>query len=154
MAKSPSDRHISRSGLDNSLRKSGGGAHNWGSTLDEMEGDYVDEIQDDVAPKNTVTLGDALPERTKDRRESVSTSSSQNDEDKEKAVAFRAKALKDGTRESSFTLSHSLKMSSVYPCPPYHVSFTSIPLLTYASLVAVDLGSIARTSVAVSSSPK
>ena len=150
-----SDRHISKNGLDNSLRKSGGGAHNWGSTLDQEDGDYADDVQYDAEASTNITVGDALPERTKDRRESVSTSSEQNDEDKEKAIAFRAKALKDGSRESSSNMHCHLDSNEWHALTClFHHPFILYDVADMFPSLIVDLGSIARTSVAVSTSPK
>jgi len=116
------DRSNSKSGMDKSMRKSGGGAHNWGNTMDQIEGEMYDEGDEatladlqksaSTSPANPSVLVD----QPKDRRASVSTASTgMADDEKEKAIEYRSKALKDGT---------------------------------------LDLAAIARTSGALSTSPK
>lgn len=92
------------------MRKAGGGAHNWGTLEDQLEGEIYDD-EDDVVPvhKSSMPPVDAAEYvgedegHMKDRRASVSTASTGTaSEDKEKAVEYRAKALKAGDRESRF----------------------------------------------------
>ncbi|KAG8933106.1 hypothetical protein FRC01_011021 [Tulasnella sp. 417] len=101
------DRHVSKTGMDRSLRKSGGGAHNWGSPLDVYDdADLYDEGFDEeelTAPTTNANVQPAAPEASpKDRRRSsVSASSTEehagvNNEEKEKALAFRKRALSKG----------------------------------------------------------
>ncbi|KAG8896377.1 hypothetical protein FRB99_008922 [Tulasnella sp. 403] len=109
--------------MDKSLRKNGAGAHNWGPTVDVFEGEFMDDLDEDLPPSadaniNITAVEAAVLQSPKDRRASVSTAStggSNHDDEKEKAIAYRAKALKEGS---------------------------------------IDLASIARTSNAVSTSPK
>ncbi|KAI0049488.1 hypothetical protein FA95DRAFT_1581710 [Auriscalpium vulgare] len=110
------DRSEARNGYDNSLRKGGAGAHNWGSLEDEAryenegladeEADFVNDPETAGAPKPD--SGD----RTKPQP--IRRTSSVTEEDRNKAVKVRQNALKDG---------------------------------------GIDLAAIARSSVAVSSSP-
>ncbi|KAG9002696.1 hypothetical protein FRB90_011328 [Tulasnella sp. 427] len=106
------DRHVSKSGMDKSLRKSGGGAHNWGSVVDEYyEFTAQEPDEEELAAAVAVSNAQASPSSDvssspKDRRRSsVSASSTEehanlNNDDKEKALAFRKRALSKGDSES------------------------------------------------------
>lgn len=92
--------------MDKSIRKNGGGAHNWGTPGDVDEAEIFDNFDEDVPPVSTATNSNET-DSPKDRRGSVSTAStsSHTEEDKEKALAFRTKAFKDGSGTScSFQL--------------------------------------------------
>ncbi|KIO16118.1 hypothetical protein M407DRAFT_244684 [Tulasnella calospora MUT 4182] len=100
------DRHVSKSGMDRSLRKAGGGAHNWGSPLDvyddaELYDEGLDEEQLTAATTNANVQAAAEASPKDRRRSSVSASSTEehatvNNEEKEKALAFRKRALSKG----------------------------------------------------------
>lgn len=88
------------------MRKSGGGAHNWGSTMDQIESEMYDDGEEtnlaDLQKSASTSPADpsVLVDQPKDRRASVSTASTgMADDDKEKAIEYRSKALKDGNRE-------------------------------------------------------
>ncbi|KAG8919487.1 hypothetical protein FRC02_001606 [Tulasnella sp. 418] len=122
------DRSESKSGMDKSMRKGGAGAHNWGSAHDQFDVEYYDEI-DAEAPKDAARGHHAkvvasehdvedAEESPKGRRSSVSTTSTGavsniTDEEREKALAFRTKALKNNDLDlaaiarTSGALSHS-----------------------------------------------
>lgn len=97
---SHSCRSISKTGMDKSIRKNGGGAHNWGTPGDLDESEIFDNFDEDTVPPAQATANADSP--IKDRRGSVSTAStsSYSEEDKEKAIAFRTKAFKDGSGTS------------------------------------------------------
>lgn len=84
--------------MDKSVRKNGGGAHNWGTPGDLDESEIFDNFEEDVPPVQA-TINTNQVDSPKDRRGSVSTAStsSHSEEDKEKALAFRTKAFKDGS---------------------------------------------------------
>ncbi|KAG8951180.1 hypothetical protein FRC04_006662 [Tulasnella sp. 424] len=102
------DRHVSKTGMDKSIRKSGGGAHNWGSPLDqyddsELYDEGFDEEESTAAAATSSTVQAAAEDASpKDRRRSsISASSTEehatvNNEEKEKALAFRKRALSKG----------------------------------------------------------
>ncbi|KAG9002603.1 hypothetical protein FRB90_011357 [Tulasnella sp. 427] len=103
------DRHVSKSGMDKSLRKSGGGAHNWGSAMDAYDdaelydrGLDEEELAPAVASNAQASSSSDVGSSPKDRRRSsVSASSTEehanlNNDDKEKALAFRKRALSKG----------------------------------------------------------
>lgn len=100
--------------MDKSIRKSGGGAHNWGSPLDQYddselydEGFDEEELTVATATANVQAAAEDAASSPKDRRRSsVSASSTEehatvNNEEKEKALAFRKRALSKGDSESS-----------------------------------------------------
>ncbi|EGO01155.1 hypothetical protein SERLA73DRAFT_179248 [Serpula lacrymans var. lacrymans S7.3] len=86
------DRSESKSGLDKSLRKNGGGYHNWGSLADEgyLEAAALEDEQRDLAE---VTAGQPKVAESKkpttDRRGSSFTEA-----ERESARQFRKMALK------------------------------------------------------------
>ncbi|KAG8991431.1 hypothetical protein FRB95_007752 [Tulasnella sp. JGI-2019a] len=95
------DRSNSKTGMDKSMRKAGGGAHNWGNIDDQIEGEMYDDGSEenlrDAAKSASIPPADVAG----DRRLSVSTastgtSSGLTEEEKEKAVEYRANALKSG----------------------------------------------------------
>ena len=94
-------RSESKSGLDKSLRKSGGGAHNWGSIKDELalEQSALDDELLDSQELSVVTddVNQAVRpsvEGPVDDNESVKSTGSPTDEEVEKAREFRAHGLK------------------------------------------------------------
>lgn len=104
------------------MRKSGGGAHNWGNIEDQIEGEMYDDGEEETVNDARKAASDASssPVQANDRRLSVSTAStgtsSNLTEEKEKAVEYRAKALRGGDRESSIDLSWlSISFNSVCP---------------------------------------
>jgi len=99
------DRSNSKSGMDKSMRKAGGGAHNWGNMEDQIEAEMYDDGEEDsledAAKSASVPPVDASEyvDHPKDRRASVSTASTGTgvtEEEREKAQEYRAKALREG----------------------------------------------------------
>ncbi|KAI9567753.1 hypothetical protein HD554DRAFT_2106555 [Boletus coccyginus] len=83
------DRSESKSGLDKSLRKGGGGHHNWGSIADEsyLEAAALEDGQQALATEEDRT--DSLDKNASERR-----SNSLTEEEKHLARNFRKTALK------------------------------------------------------------
>ncbi|KAF9255984.1 hypothetical protein L218DRAFT_1081569 [Marasmius fiardii PR-910] len=83
------DRSLSKSGLEKSLRKDGGGAHNWGRLEDEWEHEYAalgDEVREEDDRSSDVA----------DKAAPLSPSSSMTEEELEAAKQFRKHAFKKG----------------------------------------------------------
>ncbi|KAI0061132.1 hypothetical protein BV25DRAFT_1839181 [Artomyces pyxidatus] len=110
------DRSEARNGYDNSLRKGGAGAHNWGALGDEarFEDDALGDEEADFADEERESVAGTLTPDTIQKPSVIRRTSSVTEEDRENAMKVRKNALKDN---------------------------------------GVDLAAIARTSVAVSSSP-
>ncbi|KAJ8082123.1 hypothetical protein PM082_007970 [Marasmius tenuissimus] len=86
------DRSLSKSGLERSLRKDGGGAHNWGRLEDELDHEYGaldDDIREDEEASSSSS--DAA-----DKPVIVSPSSSMTEQEVEAAKQFRKHAFKKG----------------------------------------------------------
>ena len=86
-------RSESKSGYDKSLRKGGGGAHNWGSVRDEYD------LERDALEDNDFEDEELKPTETPNSSESTGNSAAPTEEEIAKAREFRAKALKDGNGE-------------------------------------------------------
>lgn len=128
------DRHDSRTGLNRDphhVPKNGEGAHSWGSDSYEVDHETGAYDDDTPVPIDEVLVRDDGDEATKPipvRKMSQTIS----EEERDQARALRAKALKDG----------QLHLSALY--------FEAILIEVYTGM---DLGSIARSSVGVSTSP-
>ncbi|KAG7095841.1 hypothetical protein E1B28_006536 [Marasmius oreades] len=84
------DRSLSKSGLEKSLRKEGGGAHNWGRLEDEWEHQTMeDDVRED--DERFSTSGDAA-----DKVAPMIPSPSMTEEELEAAKQFRKHAFKKG----------------------------------------------------------
>ncbi|KAG8850920.1 hypothetical protein FRB96_009553 [Tulasnella sp. 330] len=95
------DRSNSKSGMDKSMRKAGGGAHNWGNMEDQIEGEMYDDGEEEPLDDVRKSASVAPSSPGQDRRLSVSTastgtSSNLTEEEKEKAIQYRAHALRAG----------------------------------------------------------
>jgi len=86
------DRSESKSGLDKSLRKNGGGYHNWGSLADEgyLEAAALEDEQRELAEVTTgqPKVGESKKPAAERRGSSVT------EEERENARQFRKMALK------------------------------------------------------------
>ena len=137
------DRSESKSGLDKSLRKGGGGTHNWGSIADEgyLEAAALEDEQESLSAEQdrrdsrafitaidcpVAHFSSAVEKHPSERR-----SNSLTEEDKRLARNFRKTALK----------------GQGHPCS------IDESLVFLTPLVDIDLSAIARTSAAVSTSP-
>jgi len=94
------DRSESKSGLDKSVRKNGGGPHNWGNLSDERAA-MEDEIEENE-------------QQTRARQGSVS---SITEDDREQARSFRKGALKGGDIDLSAIARTSAGVSTSPPPP-------------------------------------
>ncbi|KAL0579194.1 hypothetical protein V5O48_002816 [Marasmius crinis-equi] len=94
------DRSLSKSGMEKSLRKDGGGAHNWGRLEDEMDLEYA--AMDDDIREDDEGSSDAA-----DKAALASPSSSMTEEEIEAAKQFRKHAFKKG--QGKFYLADTVK---------------------------------------------
>ncbi|KAH9973990.1 hypothetical protein BGW80DRAFT_197017 [Lactifluus volemus] len=87
------DRSEARNGMDSSLPKGGGGAHNWGSLDSELRyeneaiADEADELEDEIDDT-------AAPNQRAKKSTAMRRTSSVTDEDRENAIKIRKNALK------------------------------------------------------------
>ncbi|KAL0071306.1 hypothetical protein AAF712_001872 [Marasmius tenuissimus] len=86
------DRSLSKSGLERSLRKDGGGAHNWGRLEDELDHEY-DALDDDIREDEEASSSSS---DAADKPVIVSPSSSMTEQEVEAAKQFRKHAFKKG----------------------------------------------------------
>ncbi|KAF9460414.1 hypothetical protein BDZ94DRAFT_1143023, partial [Collybia nuda] len=109
------DRSESKSGLDKSIRKNGGGGHNWGSLADEQHLEFAamgdEELDfDDSEETHLLTLCLALD----DKKPGIQrTNSALTQEEIETAKKFRKNALKaDGIDLSAIARTSSALSTS------------------------------------------
>ncbi|KAF4613257.1 hypothetical protein D9613_010969 [Agrocybe pediades] len=120
------DAHESRSGLDNGLRKQGAGHHNWGSLADERDLETQALDDENVEEEEDTTTGAAASASANAER-SRSLSPSQGKPELPRSTS--------GMTEEEIEKARQLRKNA------------------FKKSGDIDLGSIARSSVAVSTSP-
>ncbi|KAF9029573.1 hypothetical protein BDZ89DRAFT_1091790 [Hymenopellis radicata] len=89
------DRSESRSGLDKSLRKNGGGQHNWGSLADERDLEFAALDDEAMDMQKEETDVDADTATTDSNKPAVARSASyMSDQELETAKEFRKNVFK------------------------------------------------------------
>ncbi|TFK29491.1 hypothetical protein FA15DRAFT_691092 [Coprinopsis marcescibilis] len=119
------DRHVNRSGVDTSIRKGGGGSHNWGNAANERELERDALFDEEVEFGSTGRTQDVVEDaviRAQSPSASTTTSAS-------KPSLSRSNSGDEDVEEARKMRKHMLNKKDI------------------------DLSAIARTSVAASTSP-